>query len=171
MVYCYLRYSIVQIFFLLLVTKEVTGSDTTTIAAYIFYNLIYATASFPFGSLADKFGIKKVFIIGLIMFAIVYAGFAFHPSSVVIFILFFIYGIYAAATEGVTKAWITNVAHDTNTATAVGFYTSCQSICSLLASIIAGFVWANLGSSFTFGLTAVVAFSIIIYFLLSFRKN
>lgn len=157
--------------FLLLVTKEVTGSDTTTIAAYIFYNLIYATASFPFGSLADKFGIKKVFIIGLIMFAIVYAGFAFHPSSVVIFILFFIYGIYAAATEGVTKAWITNVAHDTNTATAVGFYTSCQSICSLLASIIAGFVWANLGSSFTFGLTAVVAFSIIIYFLLSFRKN
>ena len=157
--------------FLLLVTKEVTGSDTTTIDAYIFYNLIYATASFPFGSLADKFGIKKVFIIGLIMFAIVYAGFAFHPSSVVIFILFFIYGIYAAATEGVTKAWITNVAHDTNTATAVGFYTSCQSICSLLASIIAGFVWANLGSSFTFGLTAVVAFSIIIYFLLSFRKN
>jgi len=157
--------------FLLLITKEVTGSDTTTIAAYIFYNLIYAATSFPFGKLADKFGIKNIFIIGLMMFAIVYGGFAFHPSVVVIFILFFIYGIYAAATEGIVKAWITNIAHDTNTATAVGFYTSCQSICSLLASIIAGFIWSFFGSSFTFGATAFIAFSVIIYFLLSFRKN
>ncbi len=157
--------------FLLLLTKEVTGSDTTTIAAYIFYNLVYAAASYPLGSLADKFGVKKIFILGLLMFAIVYTGFAFHPSTTVIFILFFIYGIYAAATEGITKAWITNIAHNTNTATSVGFYTSCQSICSLLASIIAGFVWSILGSSFTFGATAFVAFSVIIYFLLSFRKN
>jgi len=157
--------------FLLLITKEVTGSDTITIAAYIFYNLIYAGASFPFGKLADKFGIKNIFIIGLLMFAIVYGGFAFHPSVIVIFILFFIYGIYAAATEGIVKAWITNLAHDTNTATAVGFYTSCQSICSLLASIIAGLIWSSFGSSFTFGATAFIAFSVIIYFLLSFRKN
>src|SRR5258705_7754579 len=156
--------------FLLLITKEVTGSDTTTIAAYIFYNLVYAAASFPLGKLADKFGIKKIFIVGLLMFAIVYGGFAFHPSVIVIFILFFIYGIYAAATEGIVKAWITNIAHDTNTATAVGFYTSCQSICSLLASIIAGFIWSSFGSSFTFGATAFIAFFVIIYFLLSFRK-
>src|SRR5215203_2679385 len=156
--------------FLLLITKEVTGSDTITIAAYIFYNLVYAAASFPFGKLADKFGIKNVFILGLLMFTIVYGGFAFHPPVVVVFILFFIYGIYAAATEGIVKAWITNIAHDTNTATAVGFYTSCQSICSLLASIIAGFIWSSLGSSFTFGTTAFIAFSVIIYFLLSFRR-
>lgn len=157
--------------FLLLLTREITGSDTTTIAVYIFYNLVYAAASFPFGSLADKFGLRKVFMLGLLMFAIVYAGFAFHPSTVFIFILFFIYGIYAAATEGITKAWITNIAHDTNTATAVGFYTSCQSICSLLASIIAGFIWSGLGSSFTFGATSFIAFSVLVYFLLSFRRN
>lgn len=156
--------------FLLLITKQVTGSDTTTIAAYIFYNLVFAAASFPLGSLADKLGIKNIFIFGLLMFATVYGGFAFHPSTIVIFLLFFIYGIYAAATEGITKAWITNIAHNTNTATAVGFYTSCQSICSLLASIIAGFIWGWLGSSFTFGATAFIAFFVIIYFLLSFRK-
>jgi len=157
--------------FLLLITKEVTGNDTVTIAAYIFYNLIYAAASFPFGKLADKFGIKNIFIIGLLMFATVYGGFAFHPPVIVIFILFFIYGIYAAATEGIVKAWITNIAHNSNTGTAIGFYTSCQSICSLLASIIAGFIWSTFGSSFTFGTTAFIAFSTIIYFLLSFRKN
>ena len=157
--------------FLLLITKEVTGSDTTTITAYIFYNLIYAAASFPLGKMADRLGIKNVFIIGLLMFANVYGGFAFHPSTAVIFTLFFIYGIYAAATEGIVKAWITNIAHNANTATAVGFYTSCQSICSLFASIIAGFIWSQFGSSFTFGATAFIAFSVIIYFRLSFRKN
>jgi MFS family permease len=86
------------------------------------------------------------YIIGLIMFTIVYAGFAFQPSTIVIFVLFFIYGIYAAATEGVSKAWITNLAHEKNTATAIGFFTSCQSVCSLFASIIAGFIWSQFGS-------------------------
>lgn len=150
--------------FLLLITKEATGSDTITIAAYIFYNLVYAAASYPLGSLADKFGIKKVFILGLIMFTIVYAGFAFNPSAVVIFILFFIYGIYAAATEGISKAWITNLAHEKNTATAIGFFTSCQSVCSLLASIIAGAIWTFGGSSMTFAITAAIALIVSIYF-------
>jgi MFS family permease len=157
--------------FLLLIIKEVTGSENIAIAAYIFYNLVFAVASFPLGKLADRFGIKNVFILGLLMFTIVYACFAFHPPVVVIFALFFIYGIYAAATEGIVKAWITNIAHDENTATAVGFYTSCESICSLLASIIAGAIWSSFGPSFTFGVTAFIAFSVIIYFLLSFRKN
>jgi len=157
--------------FLLLITKEVTGNDTVTIAAYIFYNLVFAAASYPFGSLADKFGIKKVFTAGLLLFAVVYAGFAFHPSVVIIFILFFIYGIYAAATEGISKAWITNISHQTDTATAVGFYTSCQSICSLIASVAAGFIWMNFGSTATFTVTASVAIFVVFYFILSFRNS
>ena len=60
-----------------------------------------------------------------------------------IFLLFFVYGIYAAATEGITKAWITNIAHRKNTATAIGFYTSCESICTLVASIVAGLIWSR----------------------------
>jgi MFS family permease len=157
--------------FLLLLTKTVTGSDTITITAYIFYNLVYASASYPLGSMADRFGIKNVYIFGLLLFTIVYTGFAFTPSVVLIFILFFVYGLYAAATEGITKAWITNIAHHSDTATAIGFYTSCQSICSLFASIIAGFIWHQFGSSFTFGATAFITFIIVIYFLLNFRKN
>ena len=157
--------------FLLLITREITGSDTLTIGAYIFYNLVFALSAYPFGSLADKYGTRKVFMAGLAMFTIVYAGFAFNPSTIAIFFLFFIYGIYAAATEGITKAWITNIAHEKNTATAVGFYTSCQSICSLLASIIAGAIWSRFGSFYTFSTTAIIALSVLIYFSLKFRMN
>jgi MFS family permease len=157
--------------FLLLKIKEVTNDDSITIAAYVFYNLVYALASYPLGALADKLSFKKVFLSGLLLFAVVYTGFAFNPPTIVIFILFFIYGIYAAATEGVTKAWITNIAHKENTATAIGFYTSCESICSLLASIVAGVIWTNLGSSYTFIITAIIAVVVFAYCKLKIRHD
>ena len=157
--------------FLLLKIKEVTNNDTITIAAYVFYNFVYAAASYPFGALADKFSLRKIFIVGLLLFAIVYTGFAFNPPIVVIFVLFFIYGLYAAATEGIIKAWISNIAHHENTATAIGFYTTGESICALFASIIAGAVWSNLGSSFTFAGTAGITMLVIVYFLLKTPKK
>jgi MFS family permease len=169
-------------FFLLLKTKEALGeqtltvfnitfeSETITILAYIFYNLVFALAAYPLGILADKWGMKKVFMMGLIVFAIVYAGFAFNPSLNIIFLLFFLYGIYAAATEGIAKAWITNTAHESNTATAVGFYTSCESICAFAASTIAGAVWAGLGNIVTFLATSLIAVIVLIYFLLKFKR-
>jgi MFS family permease len=152
--------------FLLLKTKEATGSDTLTIAAYIFYNLVYAAASYPLGALADAWGFKKVFITGLVLFAAVYALFGMAASTPLVFIAFFIYGIYAAATESIAKAWITNIAHHNNTATAVGFYTSCQSICSLLASAVAGLLWSTAGAAATFAVSASGAVLLLFYFLL-----
>ena len=161
--------------FLLLITKETIGdytiilsgqtfnADTITIAAYIFYNLIYAAASYPMGVLADRLGFRKIIFLGLTLFTIVYGGFAFHPSIAVIFILFSIYGIYAAATEGVIKAWITNLSHKENTATAIGFYTSCESVCALFASIIAGMVWTSFGSFYTFLIPAIISMVVIFY--------
>src|SRR6478672_8802849 len=110
--------------FLLLKTKEITGRDDLTIGAYILYNVVFAAASYPLGAIADKIGIKKVFFGGLMMFALVYFLFGIGSTTTVIFSAFFFYGIYAAATEGITKAWITNMAHTSNTATAIGFYTS-----------------------------------------------
>ena len=169
--------------FLILKTKEVIGKDTIeifntsfdgdtiTIAAYVVYNLVWALGSYPLGVLADKIGFKILFLIGLILFAIVYTGFAFDPSITTIFILFAVYGIFSAATDGVSKAWITNIAHDKNTATAVGFYTSCQSICTFGASSLAGLIWLKLGSSYTFLITAFISFFVMIYFFLSFRKK
>lgn len=152
--------------FLLLKTKEVTGDDRLTIGAYILYNVVFAVAAYPLGALADKIGIKKVFLSGLLLFAAVYALFASAPSAVIIYAAFVLYGIYAAATEGITKAWITNLSHGENTATAIGFYTSCESICALFASIIAGWIWGAFGSSVTFFVTASVALLVFVYFLL-----
>ena len=99
------------------------------------------------------------------------------PVSLLILLLrlfsfyFFLYGLYSAATEGITKAWISNIAHDKNTATAIGFYTSCQSICTLFASIIAGALWSSFGSYFTFIISAGIAAFVFIYFSLRISSN
>lgn len=167
--------------FLLLKTKQAIGdrsvtilsisftSETVAIAAYIFYNIVFAAAAYPLGILADKIGMKNIFMLGVFLFVIVYAGFAFSPSLSLIFVLFFIYGLYAGATEGIAKAWITNIAHRENTATAVGFYTSCESICAFFASAITGAVWGIFGSAATFLVTSSVALLVLFYFLLKFR--
>ncbi len=157
--------------FLLWRTREVTGSDSATIGAYILYNLVFALASWPLGSLADRIGIRTVFISGIMVFAGVYLLFGLTRSEWVIYAAFSLYGIYAAATEGIAKAWISNLAGGSNTATAIGFFTSCESICALLASFIAGAVWTAWGGMPTFVLTAVVAVLTAVYFLFFVKNN
>ena len=149
--------------FLLLKAKEISGSDSITITAYILYNLVYAISSFPMGIMADKAGMKKVFLFGLFLFVIVYAGFALNNTSWVVYVLFGLYGIYAAATEGIAKAWITNIAHEKNTATALGYYTSLQSVAAFLASTLAGILWYSAGSQTVFLFAASLAVVAIVY--------
>lgn len=156
--------------FLLLKVKEVTGSDQQAIISYILYNAVFAAASYPLGALADRIGIRTVFLCGLLLFAAVYGLFAVGTTTVVFFAAFFAYGLYAAATEGITKAWITNLAHGSNTATAVGFYTSAQSVCTLVASIITGWVWTAYGSTAALLVTTIAAVGVLGYFLIAFRQ-
>jgi MFS family permease len=115
--------------------------------------------------------LKKVFITGLFIFSIVYAGFAFNKNVVIFFVLFFLYGLYAATTEGISKAWITNIVDDKETATAIGTYTGFQSICALIASSLTGFLWVNFGAAVTFSATACVTLLVIIYLSVYHKPN
>lgn len=157
--------------FLLLKMKTAGLSDTALIGVYIFYNAIYALLAYPFGSLADKFGLKQILLFGLVFFAIVYAGMSIGSSGPVFMILFFFYGMYAAATEGISKAWITKIIHNQNTATAIGTFTGFQSIATMLASALAGWLWYAFGPAVTFLSSAIVTFLVIIYIRLKIPSS
>ncbi len=156
--------------FLLLKMKQAGLKDTATIGVYIFYNIVYAVSSFPLGILADKIGLKKVFMAGLFLFILVYGGMGITGNMFFYLFLFFLYGLYAAATEGISKAWISNITDSADTATAIGTYTGFQSICTMFASFITGWVWYSLGSSIAFWTTACVAMIVLVYFLLGIAK-
>jgi MFS family permease len=149
--------------FLLLKVKESGVNDANIISIYIFYNLVYAVAAFPLGILADKIGLKKIFISGMFIFTLVYASMAYATLSYQFYIIFFLYGVYAAATEGIAKAWISNISAKEDTATAIGTYTAFQSICTMLASSLAGFIWYRFGSNATFLLSGAVVFLVVLY--------
>lgn len=156
--------------FLLVKTREVTGSDTLTILAYVGYNLLYVCFSYPLGILADRVGMKPVFVGGLLVFGVVYALFAGASATPWLVAAFALYALYAAATEGIAKAWITNLSGGQNTATAVGFYTSGQSVGSLVASSFTGLVWTLAGSAPAFYLSAAVAAGVAVWLMFSLRK-
>ena len=113
---------------LLLLSLNKNGlSDSLLIGLYIFYNLVYALASYPMGIIADRTGMKKTLLFGLFLFTVVYFAFGFASLLWQFIILFLLYGIYAASTEGISKAWISNIGNKNETATANRFlYKFCK---------------------------------------------
>ncbi len=150
--------------FLLLKAKQSGLDDTAVIGLYIFYNLIYALFAFPLGFLADKIGLKWIFIFGLSIFAMVYLGMAFNHTLIIFYVLFFLYGIFASATEGIAKAWISNITAKTEVATAIGTFSALQSLCFMMASSLTGFIWFSFGAEFAFITTALMTLISIVYF-------
>lgn len=153
--------------FLLLMVRQQGVSDTGVITVYIFYNLVYALAAWPAGILGDKFGLRRMFLAGLVLFAIVYGGMALSPSLPVIYVLFFLYALYAAGTEGISKAWIATLLPNREMGTAVGLYTSLNSLCVFVASAAAGLLWEQFGPAATFAVTVVGTLVVIAYFLVA----
>jgi MFS family permease len=140
------------------------------IGVYIFYNLIYAIAAYPIGRLSDRIGFKSTFIIGLFLFALVYTGMAISNQLFLFFILFFLYGLYAAATESIAKAWISNITNKKDTATAIGTYTGFQSVCAMIASALAGWIWFTFGAEATFLFSGITTIFIIFYVIIIIPK-
>ena len=151
--------------FLLLKAKQSGLTDTMVIGIYIFYNLIYALFSFPVGIIADKIGLKTIFITGLCLFAVVYFGIGISTNVYIFAGMFFLYGIYAAATEGISKAWISNIVDKKDTATAIGTFSGLQSICTMLASSLTGLIWFYFDATTAFITTSLVTFLVMLYFI------
>ena len=151
--------------FLLLKAKSVGLNDTWVIGLYIFYNLVYAIAAYPLGILADKIGLKKMYLTGIILFATVYIGMGCFVEELAFVFLFLIYGLFAAASEGISKAWISNNCEEEETGTAIGTYSALQSIFSLFASLIAGIIWMQLGENVLFIAAGSASLFVFIYLL------
>jgi MFS family permease len=143
--------------FLLLKIKEAGQTDFTLIALYIFYNLIYALTAFPMGKLGDRIGMKPVFVLGLVLFAASYAGLAWFTSLYAQIFCFLIYGLYAACTEGIAKAWIGQTILPAQAGLGYGSYMALQSLFTMLASFITATLWQWSGPAVALAFSAAGA--------------
>lgn len=152
--------------FLLLKAKNAGLSTAKVILLYCGYNLVYSLLSPYLGKLSDKIERKKVLIFGLIMFAVVYIGFSALTTLTELIVLFLIYGLYMAATDGVGKAIAVDLADQGKKATCLGLLGTVTGVGALIASLVAGMLWDSLGghSAFLFGAAGAIAAAGVLFF-------
>jgi MFS family permease len=144
--------------FLLLRAKDLGFSTTLVVLTYVLYNVSQTVFATPAGSLSDKIGAKKVYAGGLLVFSIVYFLFGFINHPTLIWILFPIYGIYIAATDGVSKAYISEFITEGESGTYFGLYQMGTAVASFLASFVGGLLWTQFGAQATFYYGSIMAF-------------
>ena len=157
--------------FLILRSKNLGLSLSLVVLSYVVYNLVYTFASVPAGSLSDKIGPKRVFIVGVIIYVLVYTGFALNKSVAGIWGLFAIYGLYIALTDGVSKALVGQYIDKNEAGGVYGLLQTINSIGVLLASIIGGILWTTIGSWATFAFGALSAVLALFVFLFAASKQ
>ncbi len=128
-----------------------------------FFHVIKAVFSTPFGALSDRIGRKAAITIGWAIYALVYFSFAlllFLPASLQVpatFVLFAVYGLYYAFTEGAEKAFVADIVDEGNRGSAFGMYNFAIGLGALPASIAFGFLYSFFDSKFP-GFGGTVAF-------------
>lgn len=153
--------------FLLLLARQRGVSDTGVIGLYILYNAVYVLSAWPLGHLADRLGPRRLLVGGLLAFAAVYGGVALAHSGWAFAALFALYGLYAASTEGVAKAWVSNLCAKSDAGAALGTFGGLGSLAALVASVSAGALWQMAGPGWAFALAAGAALSVAAYLALA----
>jgi MFS family permease len=154
--------------FLILRAKNLGLTTQLAVAAYVLYNLVQTLLGTYLGKLSDKIGHRKMFAFGLLVFFFVYFSFGVIKDSLFLWFLFPIYGIYIAATDGVSKAYLGEFISEKEAGSVYGLYQMLLALASFFASFFGGILWTKIGPQATFYFGAIMAF--ISFSILSFGK-
>ena len=131
---------------LLLHLNQVGFGVAAVILAYVGYNAVYAAASYPAGALADRLGPRRVFALGLVFFAVAYVGLGLTGYGLLPLLLLAVYGLFAALTDGVGKAWVSLHTPSFRQGAAQGFVQGGTGFAVLVAGVWAGLAWGEDGT-------------------------
>ena len=143
--------------FLLLRASDLGLSTTLVILAYALYNVVYAGLAWPLGSLSDRVPRAAVLGAGIVVYVLVYAGFAVASGAWAVWPLFALYGLYVAASDGILKAWVADHVEGPMAGTAYGIFAGLVGAALLTASLVGGVLWAAVSPAATFWVGALLA--------------
>jgi MFS family permease len=124
---------------------------------WVALHVVKMAFSVPGGMLSDRLGRKRIIVAGWVVYALVYAGFAFASRQWHVWALFATYGIYFGLTEGVEKALVADLAPAHLRGSAFGLYHLTVGIGAFPASLLFGMVWEKFGAAAAFGMGAGLA--------------
>jgi MFS family permease len=132
-------------------------------------SLITTLFGTPLSALSDSFGRKRFILIAWIAFAFFYIAMGIPGISVYqIFGLFVIYGLFKAATEGVEKALVADMAPKGLAGTAFGWFNLITGLMLFPASFIFGWIYESIAPLYAFlfsGGCALIAFALMAFWV------
>jgi MFS family permease len=141
---------------------------------YLVTSIVSVLLAIPMGLLSDRIGKEKILIAGFLIYAIVYYGFGIAGSTGTIIALFALYGLYSAATDGIQKAFVSDITDKNKQGTGLGIYNALLGITLLPASLIAGILYDKVNSRipFYFGAaTALISAILMLLYSQYFNKS
>jgi MFS family permease len=122
------------------------------------FNAIYTAMSWPAGRLSDLVPRRALVVTGYLVYAGVYFGFASSHSALAVWILMPLYGLYYALTEGVMKAWISDLIPSPSRASVFGVFNWVVGVTAFPASLLAGWLWQHYSPATPFYFSAALSF-------------
>lgn len=142
--------------FLLLRARDAGVSIVTIPLLWAALHVSKVLSSIFGGDLSDRLGRRRLIVSGWILYAAVYAGFAFVASAVSVWTLFLVYGIYFGLAEGAEKALVADLVRPEQRGTAYGLYNLAFGITVLPASLLMGGLWYWRGPATAFLVSAAL---------------
>jgi MFS family permease len=118
-------------------------------------NLIYAVSAYPFGKLSDQMSHMKLLTFGLLVLIAADLVLAMSDHWGVVLLGIGLWGLHLGMTQGLLATMVADTAPADLRGTAYGFFNLASGLAMLIASVLAGFLWDQIGPSFTFYAGAV----------------
>lgn len=144
--------------FLILRAQNAGLSVAGVLGMLITFNLVYSVVSSPAGALSDRLGRRRFLVVGWLLYALVYAGFAAARAGWQTWALMGVYGVYYGLTHGTAKAFVADLVPADRRGTAYGVYNAAVGVTAFPASLIAGLLWQGAGGWNGFGPSAPFIF-------------
>jgi MFS family permease len=143
--------------FLILRANQLGYSATKVIGLFALFNTTYVLSAYPAGIISDRIPRRFLFTAGLIVFALVYAGFAIVDDARWLWGLFPVYGLYMGLTDGVSRAIVSDLVDTAHRGSALGLHAAVLGFAAFPASAAAGWLWTSFGPAAPFYAGAICA--------------
>jgi len=157
--------------FLILRAQNLGFSVFWVLILFVAFNLVYALAAMPAGVISDKLGRKRVILVGWTIYALSYLGLGLVSAKWEVWLLFALYGLYYGISEGVSRAFVSDLVPAEKRGTAYGWYHAAVGISLLPASVIGGLLWQYVNPAATFYFGAGMAGVAMLGLLLFIREK
>lgn len=144
--------------FLLLRARELGVTQAEVPLLWAAVSVVAMIFSTPLSALSDRYGRMRLLVGGYLAYGLFYLLLgALSVDGLLLFALFGFYGLFMAATEGVEKALVADLAPAERRGTAFGWFNLTAGLMLFPASVVFGWLWQSLSSWAAFGFSGACA--------------